>query len=191
MTRNKSKKGDNEELLQEDIAHTGNVVGSEGELKPVDQGVPPEEMPMLQDSVSVDIPESAIIDEEEEGSKGKKKKGGRKASIEATKQSKELSQLREKIQCGFCGNPMTMTVNMHVIEIKGKKPPKDLDGEYRWTSPGVGEGKVSGVICDSCARAAGDPAIQKQDGSGPYVDLKYGIAEYPDGTVRMIPVNAL
>jgi len=179
MTKGKKEEKYTEEKLQEDIAHTGNPVGPEGELKPVDQGIPAEELPTLQDSVSIAIPENVVAAAET------KKKG------KPAKPNKELAELKEKTTCGFCANPMLMSDGVNVIEIKGKKPPKDLDGNYRWTSPSVAEGKVAGVICDTCKAQASNPTTQKQDGSGSYIDLKFAIAVYPDSTVRNIPVNML
>lgn len=99
-----------------------------------------------------------------------------------------LNRRREEILCGFCNNPMTMTENVNVVEVKGIHAPKAEDGSYLWESPGVAPGKVAGVLCDTCTALS--ETVLKVDGTSA-VDIKHVVALRPDGTIRMINVRDL
>jgi len=94
--------------------------------------------------------------------------------------------MREAMLCGYCGNSLTMSKKANEVEIKGKKAPKvesgEHKGEYLMKSPGATEGKLNGMLCDTCweDREAGRPR-----------DPKSAVVILQDGTVKNMPLAEL
>lgn len=146
------------------------IVNYEG----VDQGQ--EEQPALQETATA----------EAKVKKGKKGKKGRAVSSSVPT---EFKTRRDELRCGFCGNPMTMSKEIHVVQVTGKKIPKGADGEPLYQSFGTSKSGLVGVLCDDCTKAGETTAVREDGTSG--VDVKFAIACRNDGSIRMVPIGEL
>jgi len=121
----------------------------------------------------------------DDGSYGEKETGKVPAAMK-----KVLSQAR----CGFCDNPMAdNSEGARVVPVKGKKIPKDEEGQYIYESPGATSGQMVGVLCSTCAKMADDPRYVKPDGNS-YVDIKKVLVVRRNGeiaNIRVIELDAL
>jgi hypothetical protein len=125
------------------------------------------------------LSEQAIdLNEAGEVAKGKKDKEGKRADKEAKK------SLKEKIRCSNCSNLMTQSEKMNYHEIPGKiKIPQAAKGKAAFKGVGVAQGRIGGVLCDTCQNAM-DKGIP--------VTIRTAVVERADtGEVENMPVSNL
>jgi hypothetical protein len=131
-------------------------------------------------------PRMAEVQSFQPKAKGSGKKGGRKNKKTAKTSGEAPKTIKDKIRCSSCNNLMIQSTKLNYKEIPGKKMPKGAEGKALFKSPGgsaVGQGKVSGVLCDDCNKAleAGKP-----------ISINTAVLEnVSDGTLSNVPVGEL
>jgi hypothetical protein len=169
----------------------------------IDQGA--KELPEEPQSL-IELPEQELeqlaggVEEEEEGQEGGSKKGGKKgkgkkggssgedvetdSGMYKARYNSELAKNRDKIRCGNCSQ--TMTGEITVVPVEGKKIPKNKEGKYRFRSPGASkDDEMVGVLCETCmthGKASGTLAANT---------IKTIVAIGQDGNVQNIRVRDL
>lgn len=111
----------------------------------------------LSDDTTQDVVEEEEQQEEQEeeteqstGRKGRKKSSRAKSASSSKRQSAPKQNIKEVVRCGGCGNIMMQSDGMNWTEIKGKKVPKNDEGEYLYSTPEMAEGKVGTALCSDC-----------------------------------------
>ena len=102
-----------------------------------------------------------------------------------------LRKVLSEATCGFCNNPLdNNSEGATVVPVKGKKVPKDVDGQFIYESPGQPKGTMAGVLCGTCSQLAKDTRYIKPDGTS-YIDVKHVLVVRKSGGIANIPVSDL
>ena len=121
--------------------------------------------------------------EEETATTSTRKKSGRRKGKSKTRAAKAPKEsIKEKIRCGSCNNLMTQSSKINWHEVKGKKIPKNAEGDYVYSSPEMAEGKVGTALCDDC--------LQRMEKNESFTRINTAVVER-DGEYTNVPVASM